>query len=365
MNSSETDDIVVLAPIDDERLARIEDGVFTRIGEERRREERRRAQRGRMWMAGGAAAAVIAVAAVIAPSVGDVVSGGNDAAVGPASAEVSDSGAVTFDAAPEMSTEADLRGGATMADGAQVISSASATLSVTDPAAALDAIGSAAVTRGGYVESSRIGAWEPVQPIDVMPGEPGAVVSPDTSGGWMSVRVPADELPALIEDLAGFGEVVAASIDRTDVTAQVVDLEARVEAAEVSVERLTQLLAQAADVTDLIAAEAALAERQATLESYQQQLEMLDDQVAMASLWVTVEPRTPTVTADPAGFTDGVAAGWNGLVATLNAIVIALGFLVPWILVLGAAGAVVWLIVRVLRRRRATRTAVSSESTTE
>lgn len=365
MNSSETDDTVVLAPIDDKRLARIEDGVFARIGEDRRREERRRARRGRMWMAGGAAAAVIAVAAVIAPSVGDVVSGGDDAAVDPTSAEVSDSGAVAFDASPEMSAEADLRGGAMMADGAQVISSASATLRVSDPTAALDAIGSAAITRGGYVESSRIGAWEPVQPIDVMPGAPGPAVSPDTSGGWMSVRVPADELPALVEDLAGIGEVVAASIDRTDVTAQVVDLEARVDAAEVSVERLTQLLAQAADVTDLIAAESALAERQATLESYQQQLEMLDDQIAMASLWVTVEPRTSPVAADPAGFTDGVAAGWNGLVATLNAIVIALGFLVPWILVIGVAGAVIWLAVRVIRRRRAKRAAAPSESKTE
>ncbi|MET2012419.1 DUF4349 domain-containing protein [Microbacterium chocolatum] len=369
MNRSEKDDEVVLTPIDDERLARIEDGVFTRIGADRREDARRRARRGRVWMAGGAAAAVIAVAAVIAPSVGDVVTGGSDAAVAPATGDVFDSGAVTLDAMPETGAEsgtaADLRGGAAAVDGTQVISSASATVKVDDPGAALEAVGAAATARGGYVESSRIGAWEPVQPIDVMPAESAPAVFPEASGGWVSVRVPAEELPALLEDLAEIGEVVTSSLDRTDVTTQVVDLQARVDAARTSVERLTELLAQAADVSDLIAAESALAERQATLESYQQQLDMLDEQVAMASLWVTVEPRTTSVSADPAGFTDGVAAGWNGLVATLNAIVIALGFLVPWLLVVGVAGVVVWIVVRTIRRRRRGRRATPPESKTE
>jgi hypothetical protein len=61
------------------------------------------------------------------------------------------------------------------------------------------------------------------------------------------------------------------------------------------------------------------------------------------------------VKADPAGFGDGLAAGWNALVATLNGIVIALGFLIPWIVVLAIAGAIVWALVRLIRRRRAAR----------
>lgn len=117
-------------------------------------------------------------------------------------------------------------------------------------------------------------------------------------------------------------------------------------------DRLTALMAQAQNVSDLIAAESALSERQALLESYQQQLAMLEDQVELSSLTVSLAPAVEKVEADPAGFADGLLAGWNGLVATLNGIVIALGFLLPWLLVAAIAALVVWGVVRLVRRRR-------------
>ena len=133
--------------------------------------------------------------------------------------------------------------------------------------------------------------------------------------------MPADQLQDVVDELDDVGEVTATNLSRQDVTEQTVDLEARIDAAQASVDRLTALMAQAQSVADLIAAEAALSERQALLESYQQQLEMLDDQVAMSTLSVTVRRTSSPSTADPAGFGDGLAAGWNGLVATLNGIV--------------------------------------------
>ena len=100
------------------------------------------------------------------------------------------------------------------------------------------------------------------------------------------------------------------------------------------------------------------------MESYRQQLEDLEGRVATSSLTVTlVEPSEP-VEADPAGFGDGLAAGWNGLVATLNGIVIGLGFLLPWLLVVAVVVAAVWLIV-IGRRARARRRAASVAPTPE
>ena len=171
-------------------------------------------------------------------------------------------------------------------------------------------------------------------------------------GGWITVRVPSAELDGALAALAGVGEVTASNLSRQDVTDQAVDLRARVSASEASVARLTELIAQAQSVADLIAAESALAERQATLESDRQQLEMLENQVALSTLSVQLMPDTPTVEADPAGFGDGIAAGWNGLVATLNGVVIALGFLLPWIAVLALGAAIVWGVVRLVRRAR-------------
>jgi N-methylhydantoinase B/oxoprolinase/acetone carboxylase alpha subunit len=182
-------------------------------------------------------------------------------------------------------------------------------------------------------------------------------------GAWITVRVPAEGLQSLVDQLSGLGEVTASTINRQDVTEVTLDLEARVTAAQASVDRLTQLMAQAGSVADLIAAEAALAERQATLESYQQQLKYYDDQVAMSTLTVTLTQPVETVEADPAGFGDGLAAGWNGLVATLNGIVIAVGFLIPWIAVLAVLGLIVWGIVRLVRRNRGAVTPAVSTTT--
>ena len=114
----------------------------------------------------------------------------------------------------------------------------------------------------------------------VYPVDPSSGVVYDSSypytpdGAWITVRVPADELTGMVRELSALGEVTASSVNRQDVTEQTVDLRARIEASQASVDRLTELMSQATSVADLIAAESALAERQATLESYQAQLEV-------------------------------------------------------------------------------------------
>ena len=355
-----------------ERIDEIEDALFADIARERARQSGRRTRRGRLWIAGGVAAAVIAVAAVIAPSVGDLVGGAGGATeesavapVAPADPGAGSDGAgdsATLDSresaplttAPDAAA-GDTAAGAVAAD-RDIITTASATVSVDEVDAAARAIANSAVAHGGYVESMSVGSDGTVYPVS--PSEGGVVYDTTypypypTDGAWITVRVPADELTAVVDELDDVGEVTATSLSRQDVTEQTVYLEARIDAAQASVDRLTELMGQAQSVADLIAAEAALSERQALLESYQQQLEMLDDQVAMSTLSVTVVPNVEPVTADPAGFGDGLAAGWNGLVATLNGIVIAIGFLLPWLAVAAVIALIVWGIVRVVRRRR-------------
>lgn len=355
-----------------ERIDEIEDALFADIARERARQSGRRTRRGRLWIAGGVAAAVIAVAAVIAPSVGDLVGGAGGATeesavapVAPADPGAGSDGAgdsATLDSresaplttAPDAAA-GDTAAGAVAAD-RDIITTASATVSVDEVDAAARAIANSAVAHGGYVESMSVGSDGTVYPVS--PSEGGVVYDTTypypypTDGAWITVRVPADELSAVVDELDDVGEVTATNLSRQDVTEQTVDLEARIDAAQASVDRLTELMGQAQSVADLIAAEAALSERQALLESYQQQLEMLDDQVAMSTLSVTVVPNVEPVTADPAGFGDGLAAGWNGLVATLNGIVIAIGFLLPWLAVAAVIALIVWGVVRVVRRRR-------------
>ncbi|MCW3494238.1 DUF4349 domain-containing protein [Microbacterium sp. SSM24] len=360
-----------LPELSERRIDDIEQELFADIARERAADRTRSARRGRLWLAGGAAAAVIVVAAVIAPAIIPLVSpvgGSSESAIEPGIAPDApvDSGAVDGADGAATSEEdlgggkGDLSGGSTFTEPDQgereIITTASATVVVDDVTVAARTVGNSAVAHGGYVEAMSIGTDGEAVPID-----PNSGIAYDTypypGGAWITVRVPSEDLPAIVDELSDLGEVTASTINRQDVTEQTVDLRARIEAAEASVDRLLDLMAEATTTADLIAAEAALSERQALLESYQQQLESLEGQVAMSSLTVTLTPVVETVEADPAGFTDGVLAGWNGLVATLNGIVIALGFLLPWLAVAAVVGLIVWAIVRWVRGRRERRRA--------
>jgi hypothetical protein len=369
-----------LPELSDERINRIETSLFSEIARDRTAHRKRRTG---VWVATSAAAAVIVVAAVIAPSVGGLLTGtaSNDAAVGPAAplvdsgdgGESDSSGRVAPDpnalkeeglVAPDDAGAADSVTGADVGEPTRdIITTASATIVVGDISAAAAMITDAAVSRDGYVESMSIGQSGQIVPVDPETGMVYDSTMPypyTPDGAWITVRVPADGLQSLVDQLSGLGEVTASSVNRQDVTAVTLDLEARVDAAQASVDRLTELMAQAGNLSDLIAAESALAERQATLESYQQQLKYYDEQVAMSTLTVTLTEPVETVEADPTGFGDGLAAGWNGLVATLNGIVIAIGFLLPWLLVIAVIGGIVWGIVTLVRRRKTRQGSVSS-----
>jgi hypothetical protein len=360
MNTQYSGDPASLPELTPARVDEIEDALFAAIAREGAERRRRQARRGRLWIAGGAAAAVVAVAAIIAPSVGSLVGGGAGGGSAVAPAEGLDSG-VTLESPAAPDDARSLSGGASSAESQatdtaarDIITTATASMTVDDVEAAARSIGDAAESHGGYVESMTIDRHGTAQPAgpgtgasdDVMPSP-----SP-LQGSTVTVRVPSEDLTTLVTEVSALGEVTSSAINRQDVTEQTVDLQARIDAAQASVDRLTALMAEAQNVGDLIAAESALSERQALLESYQQQLKMLDGQVEMSTLTVFLAPRVEQVTADPAGFGDGFLAGWNGLVATLNAVVVALGFLVPWLAVGAVAALLVWSIVRLARRRR-------------
>lgn len=364
-----------LPTLDDSRIDAIEEALFADIArdraERRASADRAAAQRTRRrrawWGVSGAAAAVIVVAAAIAPQL--TSSSGGASSVAPATAPegfvgTMENGEVSRDAgdsaaqpepfALDGSTDEGPTSGAVSDSpaGRDVIATASATVIVDDPRAAAESIAEAAVAAGGYVESMSLGGAA----SGALSYADDRAVWPDPAGSaWVSVRVPAASLEEAIAALADVGGVESSQVSRDDVTTQTTDLRARVAAGQASVERLTELMGEAGSVADLIAAESALADRQAELDSLQQQLTALESQVTLSSLTVHLQAPAEKVDADPAGFGDGLATGWNGLIATFNGIVVALGFLLPWLVVIGLTAALIWLIVSTTRRRRGRR----------
>jgi hypothetical protein len=369
---SDQDERMLPEPPTTQQVERMEDTVMDRI---RVDDTRRRTRRTRLWGGAAAAVAVIALAAFISPAVTSGIGGASsagsaaeDSAVMPADGaypldgsglELAEPGVIddgVVQGSGSAAADSSLPGEAARDDttaGRDVVATGWMQITVPDVSAAIDRITDLAAAEGGYVESASVGSTD-VQPLD------GAVSLP-VSGSQITVRVPADRLDEVITDVGAFGAVTSSTIDRTDVTDQAVDLRARIAAQEASVARLTELLSQAGSVGDLIAAETALSDRQAALDSDRQQLASLEDQVALSGLTVSLTPEVEPTQADPAGFGDGLSAGWNGLVATLNGTVVALGFLLPWLVLIAVVAVVVWGVRRLVRRRRTRERPAASE----
>ncbi|WP_194764142.1 DUF4349 domain-containing protein [Microbacterium sp. UFMG61] len=354
-----------LPEISDATVARIEASVFEQIATERpagTSSSGRSKVRRRRWLTGAGMAAAFVVGVLVTPPILGAVGGGamSDAGGGdaPVGVAVEDSRAGSADQVmPESLTDSAessgvLPGAADSVD-REIIATANATVRVEDIADAAARITAIAEAHGGYVEGTEIGGGTGVGSADPVPS--------DTGYGWISIRVPSADLADVIDELADSGDVLSSSTSKQDVTSAAIDLRARVDATRASVQRLTELMSQTGTVSELIEAEVALTDRQALLESYEQQLSTLEDQVAMSSLQVQLTRTTAPTTADPAGFADGLMAGWNGLVVSLNALVVAIGFVLPWAALVGAAILVIWVIRRARRARRARSTAAADE----
>ncbi|MGY2066206.1 DUF4349 domain-containing protein [Blastococcus sp. SYSU DS0619] len=223
-------------------------------------------------------------------------------------------------------------------DDRQVVTTATAALAVDDPAEGAQQISELAESVGGRVEERSVQATSGEDGVD------GVVAD-------LVVRVPAAALTGVLADLEDFGDVASVSVSRSDVTATVVDLDARIAALQTSAARLLALMDDAATTEALLAAEQALSERQQELEALQSRRATLADQVELSTLRVHLEPFGVAPAGGPDGFLDGLGTGWRSLVAVLSGTVVVLGVLLPWLAVAALVAGAILVPVRRARRR--------------
>jgi len=216
-------------------------------------------------------------------------------------------------------------GGAPFGDGLNltdgdrsVITHGSVTLSTDDPVTAADDITRMVESMGGWVEGMTLQAGsETVDP-----------------SAHVVTRLPSDDVGTALGRLRDVGELESVQLDRTDVTLEVHDLEARIRAVRMSVERMQVLLAGADTTEDLIAAEQMLTDRQSQLEQLLSQQAGLSDQVSMSTLTIDVvvpEEVVPEVVEPKEGFLGGLENGWNAFLEFGSGALLVLGVLLPWL----------------------------------
>jgi hypothetical protein len=169
----------------------------------------------------------------------------------------------------------------------------------------------------------------------------------DAGSATLTIRVPADEVEDVREQLKELGTIEQTDFSSVDVGTQQRDLDTRITTLRASIARYTSWLADADATADLIQLESAIAERQNELESLEAQQRALADQVAMST--ITLELRSEALAPPPEGpksFWEGVVVGWNAFAGFWSAVAIALGMGLPWLVILAVALTVIVLLAR-------------------
>ncbi|WP_306371560.1 DUF4349 domain-containing protein, partial [Nocardiopsis sp. CC223A] len=167
-----------------------------------------------------------------------------------------------------------------------------------------------------------------------------------TPEAYLTLRIPAEDYEDALEELAGLGDRSDLSRSVQDVTGEVADVESRIESAETALDTLRGYLEEAEDVDELLRVEREIQDRQAELEAFQARLKVLEDQTTLSTVNLTLMP-PQTYIEEPAeegiGFLGGLERGWLALVSVFEGLAVAVGWLLPFLVVLAVpVTALVW-----------------------
>ena len=185
----------------------------------------------------------------------------------------------------------------------------------------------------------------------------GFVLSSQTSGertGTLTLRIPAKRFDDAMLALRAIGTVQAQSVTGRDVTAQFIDLQARLRIAKSRRTVLLGLQTSANTLGDVLTLQRQIDDVQLQIEQIQGQLNFIANQVAEATIRVDLHEKT-TQTVQPANTVKNPSLGsaWDrsvqGFLNVVSAVVIGLGYLIP----IGLLVLALWLLMLAARRRRA------------
>jgi hypothetical protein len=230
----------------------------------------------------------------------------------------------------------------------------------------VDRIKAITVAMSGYVMSSSLGTQTGVgmpepMPLDTAVSSDGSYPSSDVAGyaggdpyASLVVRVPEQQFDAALKRFSRLGEVRSASTSAEDVTSQFVDLQARLRHYRAVERRLLGFLDETTTVSQMLTVQDRIDQVQLTIEELSAQLKSMRETTTYGTLSVYVTEKDRTPAAIHASNTFG-GTFWNsiellGSGARVTGLV--LTALLPFLVVFGLIGALVWYVVRRVRRSR-------------
>jgi hypothetical protein len=175
----------------------------------------------------------------------------------------------------------------------------------------------------------------------------------DDAQATVTYRIPVTRWDDALTGLRGLGEkVIDERYSTEEVTAQVVDLEARITNLRTSEAALQAIMDRAVDIEDVLTVQAKLTETRSQIEQLTAQKTNLEGRAAFSTLAVTYALKKDPILAEQQGFdpANEVERASANLVGMLQAVATAgIWFGIVWIpvlLFLGILGGVIYLVAR-------------------
>jgi hypothetical protein len=285
----------------------------------------------RLLFGGSLIAIIVACASGAASAPGQ----GGAATVGSSAAAAAPAGSSAPSRSGSSSDAAANRDQVALVDDAKIVRTGSLGLEVSDVAVAVAAARDAIRSLGGY-----IGASQQQRQGDDLEAS-------------VTYRIPVARWEEALETLARLGTVVSETTDATEVTDQIIDLDARIRNLKASEQALVGYAENAPKVSDLLEIQSRLTETRGEIERLTAQQANLTDRAALATLTVSFGVKSVAVIQaserwDPAAEVDRASAT---LISVGQAIVsFAIVFAIVWLPILVVLGFIVIVGLLVARR---------------
>lgn len=170
----------------------------------------------------------------------------------------------------------------------------------------------------------------------------------------LTLRIPQENYESFLEVVAQAGNLTSKSQQAEDITAQYMDVEARLANLFAQRTRLQELQQQAETLSDLLEIESSLSDVQYQIESWQSQLDWYSQQVSYCTVYVDLS-EVQTYSPTNENFVDRIVAafgeGWESFVGNIQQLAVNLIYAWPVVLLIAVAVVVAVVIIRRKKRR--------------
>ena len=191
---------------------------------------------------------------------------------------------------------------------------------------------------------------------------------------YITARIPADRLDEFLGIVDGLGNVTRKNLSTRDVTSNYVDIESRLNVLQTEKESLQKIMASAETTTDMLETQSRLYDVIEEIEAYEAQKRTYDSLISYSTVSIDVsevveltpQPEETKLEELSRRFVQSLGDLWEAIIDFCIDFIVAL----PWLLVLGAVGGLIFLIIflpihnRAKKRRKAQKEAEAAKANT-